>query len=72
MKKYLVTFVTYKRTGPADYEYTDHYEAFDSMEEAEVRYEKVVNSHKTWTANISKVLKSTDYEIERTQNEKEI
>ena len=61
--KYLVTYVMYECPDV----FTDHYEAFDTLEDAQERYEELVKEYnpesisKVWSANVSKVLRSTDY-----------
>lgn len=74
--KYLVTYVTYREEDGGDLHsddaYTDHYEAFDTLEDAQERYEDLTfpaffnrefgESIKLWSANVSHVLRSTDYQ----------
>jgi len=60
--KYLVTYVMYECPDV----FTDHYEAFDTLEDAMERYEELLELFKdgiskVWSANVSKVLRSTDY-----------
>ena len=69
--KYLVTYVL--EQYPFEGDHTDHYEAFDTLEDAQERYEDLTNPAKfrdefgdedichLWSANVSKVLRSTDY-----------
>jgi len=55
---FLVTFVKYE----ADV-YTDHYEVFEHLPDAHRRYEALCKEDDTWSANVSRVIRSTDYNL---------
>jgi hypothetical protein len=58
MTTYLVTWCEKPDDAGAN---VDHYEAFEDYSSAQVRYQAVVSLDATYSANISKVLESTDY-----------
>lgn len=43
--------------------YTDHYEVFEHLPDAHKRYNELVEEDDTWSANVSRVIRSTDYEM---------
>ena len=65
--KYLVTYVTwsiarYRCEGESPKVYTDHYEAFIDLDGAMRRWKHLTRQHNVWSANVSKIIESTDYE----------
>jgi len=48
--------------GYAEKTYRDHWEAFETREDAEAKYEEILCKRGTYTVSICGVLKSTDYE----------
>ena len=45
-----------------DWDHKPNYETFETMEEAEVRYEKLVNASTIYSVSLCRVVKSTDYD----------
>jgi len=41
---------------------TDHYEVFENMKDAKEEYKKILDYDDLYTASITQVLESTDYE----------
>lgn len=61
---FLVTYVKEGRSGINDVtDYTDHYEVFDWLPDAHSRYEALCKEEDTWSANVSRVIRSTDYNL---------
>lgn len=44
-------------------QFTDHWQAYESKEEASADYLSLLSFEDTWTASLCKVQKSTDYEV---------
>jgi hypothetical protein len=40
---------------------TDHYEVFEDLGDAQDRYDEIRKQPETWSANVSKIIQSTDY-----------
>ena len=67
---FLVTYVKQQATGgfgpdgsPA-FTYTDHYEVFDWLPDAHSRYNQLCEKEDdTWSTNVSRVIRSTDYNL---------
>lgn len=73
-KMYLVTYMRQNKRGtivpvtqtPAKYDrLTDHYEAFEHYTDAKERYEKLLKERWLYSASISKVIESTDYDYNK-------
>lgn len=61
---FLVTYVKEGRSGINDVvDYTDHYEVFEYLPDAHKRYEAICDEDDTWSANVSRVIRSTDYNL---------
>ena len=67
---FLVTYVKQRATGgfgpdgSPSYTYTDHYEVFEHLPDAHSRYNHLCeNEEDTWSANVSRVIRSTDYNL---------
>lgn len=56
MIKYLVVWMT----GDLDRS-RDHYESFETLKEARARYQVLINEARTYSANICRVIESSDY-----------
>jgi len=54
--------------GYAENTYRDHWETFETREDAEEKYEEILCKRGTYTVSICGVLKSTDYEGESNEN----
>ena len=57
-----VNLVTYVKSKGDDV-YTDHYEVFEHLPDAHRRYEALCKEEDTWSANVSRVIRSTDYNL---------
>jgi hypothetical protein len=57
--RYLVTYV---RCNEPPKVYTDHYEPFIDLDGAMRRWKHLTQQHNVWSANVSKIIESTDYE----------
>ena len=57
---WIVTYVLQERASTPTF--TDHYEVFKSLDDAESRYSALLCERDLWSASISKVWKSTDYQ----------
>jgi hypothetical protein len=68
-RTFLVTYVKQHptgRTGPdgsPSFTYTDHYEVFDHLPDAHSRYNELCEKEEAWSANVSRVIRSTDYNL---------
>ena len=67
---FLVTYVKQKATGgfgpdgSPSFTYTDHYEVFNWLPDAHSRYNELCEKEDdTWSANVSRVIRSTDYNL---------
>lgn len=67
---FLVTYVKQHATGKfgpdgrPSFTYTDHYEVFEHLPDAHKRYDWIcMKEDDTWSANISRVIRSTDYNL---------
>lgn len=67
MKKYIVCWVKISATSAISNEYTDHYKVFidgsskENKKAAMKKYKSLLTKKKVYSANICKVIKSTDY-----------
>lgn len=59
MSTFLVTYV--KMLSPD--KFRDHYEVFEHLPDAHRRYEALCKADDTWSANVSRVIRSTDYNL---------
>ena len=61
---FLVTYVKEGASGINDVtDYTDHYEVLEHLPDAHRRYEALCKEDDTWSANVSRVIRSTDYNL---------
>ena len=61
--RYLVTYVRFKQKYSYSHRvYTDHYEAFIDLDGAMRRWKHLTQQQSVWSANVSKIIESTDYE----------
>lgn len=61
--RYLVTYVKCKGEFlHSPKVYTDHYEAFIDLDGAMRRWKQLTQQHNVCSANVSKIIESTDYE----------
>ena len=61
MRKYLVVYSTIDKSTEIT-DITDHYEVFKNMKDAKEEYKKILDYNDLYTASITQVLESTDYE----------
>jgi hypothetical protein len=61
MRKYLVVYSTIDKSTEIT-DITDHYEVFENMKDAKEEYKKILDYDDLYTASITQVLESTDYE----------
>ncbi len=55
-EKYLVAYIIKRESG-----HEDMFLTYDTLEEAQESYEDIINWTDTYSCNICKVIKSTDY-----------
>ncbi len=62
MKKYIVVYSIWTKLGDIDEACEDHYEVFHNIKDAKEKYKQVLDYDDLYTASITQVLESTDYE----------
>jgi len=62
MNKYIVVYSIWTKLGDIDETCEDHYEVFHNIKDAKEEYKKILDYDDLYTASITQVLESTDYE----------